>query len=434
MQPDSTRNLPFNSEILDHSTTKDLHFEILCEQISIDLDIHNLKPTAQLISVVETALNSKTPIEKLENVYNNFGHLIPTKVIIGNKLKRIVCFPENQFDEKIKGHEFVKFSEKENELLKSWREDIRPFDSSYMLAMDCMPVEISRIPDWLEYNKRNKLDWRIIKLFTVPLHKILDIAQQKKIEYLYQKQDCILMIGKNLIADYDAGYLQIEFESVLKSANYHLFGVLVDSDNAKLTDVFVRFSLKTVLGFSVSWHDFRKNYNQKIDELNIECENRAYFLQWILIGSPIEIGYTDPAYRHLTIKFGVEKIKLTLDNVIELANSEDIPPAKTWIANINIDKVIFPQRNLILFDTECDFAPSIFFFNSKIVSWREYGLIRMHLKTMNEEDYEFIEEYKGLEVRIRYCVLFFENESLVDSVLWNTLGHLLPDQPVITFQ
>ncbi|CAG8650858.1 6749_t:CDS:2, partial [Ambispora leptoticha] len=421
--PDSIQNLPFNSKILDLSATNDLYCEILCEQISIDFNIQSLKPTAQLISMIKAALNSKTPIDKLENVYRIFGHLIPTKVIIGNKLKRLVCFPENKLDEKIKinnEHEFMEFSEKENMLLKVWREKMRPFDSSYMFAIDSTPIEISQIPSWLELNKRNKSEWRIIKLFTVPLHKILEIEHQKKIEYFYQKQDCILMTGKNSIADYDAGYLQIDFENVLKSNNYHLFGALVGSDDVKLADVFIRFSLKSIVGFSVSWHDFRKNYNQELEE----CKKRSYFLQWILIGCPIEIGYFDPVYHNLRIKHGIKKMKLTLDNVLKPVNSEDMLYSGTWIADINVDKLSYSHKNIILCEAECGLAPSIFFFNTNIASYRDTGLIKIYVKTINEEVFEFIKEYKELDVKIRHCVIFFENEVFVNSVLWN-ISHSL---------
>ncbi|CAG8626157.1 7974_t:CDS:2, partial [Ambispora gerdemannii] len=113
--------------------THDIYCEIASEQISIEYNIQNIKSTAELKLAVEIALKSNTPIEYLYHVFNKFGHLFAIKIIIGNKLQRIVRL-NGKINEKEDKRSIClpEFDELDNETLNRWKEEIRPHDSSYL--------------------------------------------------------------------------------------------------------------------------------------------------------------------------------------------------------------------------------------------------------------------------------------------------------------
>ncbi|CAG8562455.1 9313_t:CDS:2 [Ambispora leptoticha] len=310
-----------NDEIFDDLKANNIYLEILNEQISITFDIQNLKPTEDLCLEIQNALKSNIPIQNLKLVFQKFGHYIHKKLILGNKLQRIVL-KENT--------EHVYYLEEFNDFSKieEWKQLVQPFDSSYMITMNGHPIELS------------------------------------------------------------SGYQRIEYESQLKSDNYQLFGNVLTCEGKRITDVYVKFSMKTKFGFSVNWHDRRQGYIQANDD------RRPYMLQWILIGCPCEIGYFDSNTRDIPVNVGVKEIKLT--HYTETHYTETV--------KIDVGNPLL-QKNIVAFDFEYALLSSFLFFETNILKWDISGSIEVQIELIKEEYDKIIDERDDFTVVIRWCVL-----------------------------
>ncbi|CAG8548417.1 13213_t:CDS:10 [Ambispora leptoticha] len=380
---------------------------IASEQLAIEIDIQTLKPTRKLSLAIDEALKSNAPIESLKLVLEDFGHFFPIKIILGNKLQRITqlnldenannMYLANEFDE------FSNFNIDKS--LEKWKENIQQFDSSYMIEMDGDPIDISQIHEWFEKISNQYSEWHIVKRVVKPLYEILDINQQRDIKSLFKKEERILMNNKTLISDCSTGYQRIDFDNQLKlkSNNYQLFGIIVSCDGEKLENVYMRFSLKTVYGFSVSWHDFRAN-----DKMTPDSLQTPHMLHWILIGRPSEIGYFDPMTRNISVKIGVTALKYTCNTIIQPVHLE-------------VGKSLF-RKNIVIFDVEYTPLPKHLFFNTKIEKWNEDGSIQ--IKIQEESTCSKLLDEDHIFIKVRWCVLFLEND-IDKERLWNHLGESL---------
>ncbi|CAG8543916.1 4877_t:CDS:2, partial [Ambispora gerdemannii] len=344
------------------------------EQLSIEINIQALKPTRNLKLAIQTALESNTPIENLKLVLQEFGNFFPTKIILEN-------------------------------LLVNWKENIQQFDSSYMIEMGGDPIDLSQIPEWLENISNQHSEWHIIKRVVIPLYKILDKNQQRDIENLLINKDYVLMKENTPFFNYSTGYQRILFDSQLKSNNYQLFGI-VTCNGEKLENVYVRFSLKTVYGFSVSWHDFRQDYIPVNDSDRITFDSsQTYILQWIIIGCPSEIGYFDPTTRNISVKSGVKELKLKHDMT-------------TQSTPIEVGKSLF-QKNIVILDVEYTPLPTYLFFKTKIGEWKEDGSFEIQIQEENSKPIAMDDDYIA---KIRWCVLKIDDPQ---KRTWEHLGELL---------
>ncbi|CAG8554580.1 8328_t:CDS:2, partial [Ambispora leptoticha] len=332
-------------ELISDLKTNNIYFEILNEQLSIEFDLQNLKPTENLFLEIQKALESNMPIEELKLIFENFGNFVHTKLIFGNKLQRIVSKEQSGcLDRSIEFDDFIEIES----LLKKWEESIQPFDSSYMIAMDHHPVNRSQISEWLDRVSNQESEWYIVKRVVMPLYQILHENQKREIKNLFIEENLVLMSGMKEFLDYSSGYQRIEFGSQLKSDNYQLFGSVLSNNGERIEDIYVKFSMKTENGFSVSWHD------------KSTFDRTPYALRWILIGCPRKIGYSDPKTRDISVNLGVEEIKF-----------KNFPE----IVNIDVEKSLI-SRNIVSFDIEYVPIPTSLFFKTSIVEWQEAGPIK----------------------------------------------------------
>ncbi|CAG8586233.1 182_t:CDS:2 [Ambispora leptoticha] len=403
-----------NHEIFSNLEKSNIYLEILSEQLSMIFDFQNLKPTKDLHSEIQEALKSYIPIEKLKLVFKKFGNYVHTKLIFGNKLQRIIL--KEDIKRQDGSAEFNDFSE-----IEKWKELVQPFDTSFMIAMDGYPIELSQIPKWLDVVSNQESEWYIVKRVVVPLYKILDVNQQHEIENLFKMENFVLMSNITLLSDYSSGYHRIEYDSPLKSDNYQLFGS-VTCDGERLENIYVKFNMKTEYGFSVSWHD-KSTFDRK-----------PHALRWILIGCPSEIGYFDPKTRNISVILGVKEIKLT------------------ETVKINVEK-----SNIVTFNIEYVSIPTSSFFRTNIVEKQKAGSIEVKIEAIkeeedtqeeeenaDEEEEDTKEEEKDTEegevmeedvekdasvideddfIRIRWCILNLKKHSEIND--WKQLGECL---------
>ena len=63
-----------------------IHFKIINQQIEVK--IQNVRPSDDLLKAVTEALDTQNPFDKLEIIFNKYGHILCQKVVLGGKLSR----------------------------------------------------------------------------------------------------------------------------------------------------------------------------------------------------------------------------------------------------------------------------------------------------------------------------------------------------------
>ncbi|CAG8580458.1 7475_t:CDS:2 [Ambispora gerdemannii] len=378
-----TREVTENFNLCNDSKMNAIHSEIIVEKAQCEYDINYLKPTVKLSQAIDEALESNIPIESLNRVFEKYGHVISTKILFGDKLRSSVKFnddPHILYDDITQ--KFDKFSEIDVTSLNKF------VCFEHMLDMNDEPVEISRIPQWLENVSKKSLDWRVIRRVVAPLYKILDIKQQQKIENLYKKEDRVLMNNETLLNNISKGYQRIVFDEPLKSNNFQIYGSIVTSDGEKLPEV-VEFSLKSNFGFSVSWN-----------EETVKAKyNRSFKLQWILIGCPSEIGYFDAKTRDISVKNGFTEVKL-----MPKAAENNKNYSRLWTIQIDIGTKLSRHNCNTSIVIEYDPRLNTNFFKS---DYKISGsVIEVQITIDGDRNIEFIKRDKQYLAKIRWCVTF----------------------------
>ncbi|CAG8531540.1 5363_t:CDS:2 [Ambispora gerdemannii] len=357
--------------ISNNTKTNAIHFEIIKERIFIEVDIRSLKPNAELNSAVQDALSSPTPICELRLVFEKYGHFVPIKLVMGDKLQQNIKTYEKFAEKDIVTKNYEGFSE--NEITSI-------LHSSVVYAVNGDPLDISQIPSWFEKTSNKE---RVIKRVVVPIIKILDHEQQLKIEDLFTKENRVLMKNKTLLMDTSKSYYRFFFDKPLKSYNYQIFGKLVSLEGS---DIDVKFNLKSESGFSVNWDKKRKIKG------SIE-------LEWMLIGCPSEIGYYDSKTRDISVKTGFVELKLEPRNEIKNKNG-----SKSWSKRIDVG-ISLSQHHAISIDVEFASASNkmMFFQSSCSVIFR--SVVEVRIETYEVETLELIEKDKEFFLNIRWCVV-----------------------------
>ncbi|CAJ0909111.1 4835_t:CDS:2, partial [Entrophospora sp. SA101] len=196
-----------------------IHYEISSEQI--ELVFENFIPSNELIEVVRKALDTENPYHELEIIFNEYGHLLCKKVILGGKLSRLWYLNENLLPEKTIEKPSINDNEKLDEMLKDWDETHKKInhdfdlDDNYFFNIDGHITKRNSVIDWIKTMPKKMKNWDIIYYDDlIPLYKIFDESLQKEIELLFKDQ--ILMMGSIKIEDKDKKYYRVDFKTPLK--------------------------------------------------------------------------------------------------------------------------------------------------------------------------------------------------------------------------
>jgi hypothetical protein len=223
---------------------------VRCEQYEILLNKNDIKPTKELERAIEEALNSMKPLKVLQDVFNEFGHLLPLRIILGSSFKSIL--PNSS------SHRF------DNINLKSLI-----FDTNDNLEV----IEFDNI---------------------IPLYKILKEQQQSKIDNILKGNYKILMTGITELRDLNnnvENYKRINIEPSLEDENYEVYGTIISEDNLKLEEIYVNFGLNDYNGFFA--------IIKKLESANIDV-TKCYIL-WVIIGIPSKSSVFSPKNRKVQV-------------------------------------------------------------------------------------------------------------------------------------
>ncbi|CAB4471293.1 unnamed protein product [Rhizophagus irregularis] len=269
------------------SSHNDYNFLIKFEQYEIHINGDHIKSSTEFEQAINNALNNMKPFKALHDVFDEYGHVFPQKIILGRSFKRNITTTydiSNRIDFK-------------SETLESYLDKL---NISYLLTRSGNIIENHELLDLMQ-NLNDDLE--IIELDNIiSLYEILDKEQQGKINNIITKykQDNhrIIMSGITDLKDLDNNntdhYKRINIQPSLEDENYEVIGSIISKKkNSKLEEFLLKFGLYDFNGFSAMIKTL-KNTNIKIEE----C-----YILWMIIGIPSKLSVLSPRNHDLQVKY-----------------------------------------------------------------------------------------------------------------------------------
>jgi len=282
----SIKNIALPFIKIDGFSDKDcIHLIVECQRYEIIMDRDHIKPSKEFNNAVEKALDDMKPFNALQDLFNEYGHVLPLNIILGKSLKNIstTSFDKNN-------------SNLPMEFLKSYKLNI-----SYLITQKGDVIEENDLPNWIENISNDDLE--IIEYDKIiSLYDILGLEQKRKVDIVLNNNNQdnlkIIMTGINDLKDLDnknvEHYKRINIESSLEDENYKVFGSIITKNNLKTEDFFVRFSLYDVNGFSAMITTLKNTTNIDITE----C-----YILWMIIGNPLKLSVFSPKNREIQVDY-----------------------------------------------------------------------------------------------------------------------------------
>ncbi|RGB25096.1 hypothetical protein C1646_724604 [Rhizophagus diaphanus] len=177
------------------------------------------------------------PLKALQDIFNEYGHLFPQRIILGRSLKNILSASYSSDTIDLRSESLISHLNKLN--------------ISYLLTPKGKIIEKDNLTNWIQ--TPNNLE--IIEFDKIdPLYKILNKEQQKKISDLLQNNVKILMTGITDLKDLDDNnninyYKRINIELSLEDEDYEVFGSIISNNNPKVKGIYVNFGSYDFNGF-----------------------------------------------------------------------------------------------------------------------------------------------------------------------------------------
>ncbi|CAB4376498.1 unnamed protein product [Rhizophagus irregularis] len=383
-------NFPFIKKNSDKSYEGYNHVLVKYEKYEILLNTDIIKPTKEFEQVIEEALNSMKPVKALQDVFNEYGHLFPRRIILGILLKNI----SSNISSSITLDDIIDV----NKILES----LYNLNISYLLTQKGRVIEGNDLINW-NINTNNNLE--IIEFGDfIPLYQILNEEKRNKIDKILEKFNNynIIMTGMTKLEDLDnknvEHYKRIDLGSSLEDKDYEVFGSIISESNSKLEEIYVNFGLYDLNGFYA--------IIKKVEETSIniaEC-----YVSWIVIGKPSQLSVFSPKNRELQANYIKESIKLQPNErnyIIE--TSFTLYEGYTVFAHANHSPMNCEPNNII-----------------KLVEWKENSInfqvksaYKLRSDTNDESSSESDSDHENNncsvnEVNLRICILSTDYKSL----------------------
>ncbi|PKB93065.1 hypothetical protein RhiirA5_442457, partial [Rhizophagus irregularis] len=268
------------------------HILVKYKKYEILLNTDYVKPTKEFEQVIEEALNSMRSLKALQDIFNEYGHLFPQRIVLGKCLKNVVPNPSSS-------NAFSIATNDVNEIINL----LNNLNISSLLTPKGKIIEKKDLHNWIQ-NTDNHLE--IIEFDNnIPLYKILKVEQREKIDDILRDNSSVIMTGITDLKDLNNNnvehYKRINLNSSLESDDYEVFGSIISENNSKLEEFYVNFALFDFNGFYA--------IIKKSKETNIDVANCNIF--WMIIGKPSKLSVFSPINRrNIIVKYC--KIPITL--------------------------------------------------------------------------------------------------------------------------
>ncbi|GBB86952.1 hypothetical protein RclHR1_01340019 [Rhizophagus clarus] len=362
------------------------HILLKCERYEILLNKEHVKPTKEFEQLIENALNSMNPLEALQNIFNEYGHIFPQRIVLGRSLKSILSGSHICTKGTI---DFIL----ESPLIESLKHRLDclnilySLNISYFLTQEGEVVEKNDLFNWIQ-NTNNNLE--IIEFDNIiPLYEILEIEQQRKIDNILKNDSRIIMTGITDLKDLDNNNIvhfkriNLNSKSVLKDEDYEVFGSIITENNAKLEDIYVNFGLFDLNGF----HAIIKK-SKKTSIVITKC-----YVLWMIVGNPSKLSTFSPNNRDFQVNCARTSIKLQTGKSNYYIKTPPLPISQEYNNTISVH-AYYPSTN---------YEPINII---KIIGWND-KYIKFQI-TYNEDDAHL----NGVKIELHICYLSTTHKNL----------------------
>ncbi|CAB5215378.1 unnamed protein product [Rhizophagus irregularis] len=261
-----------------------IHILFKNERYEILFNKDHIKPTKEFEQLIESALNSLKPLKALQDIFNEYGHLFPQRIILGKSLKNISPNTTSKID-----LEHLTFDD---------------LNVTYLLTREGEVVKKNDLYDWIQKTNNNLEIIEFDKI--IPFYKLLEVDQQRKIDNILKNNDRIIMTGIANLKDLDSNNIvhykriNLNSESVLEDEDYEVIGSIISEDNIKLEEICVNFGLFDFSGFYA--------IIKKLKETSFDIK-KCYVL-WMIVGNPSKLSVLSPNNREFQVDCIKESIKI----------------------------------------------------------------------------------------------------------------------------
>ncbi|GBC09434.1 hypothetical protein RclHR1_08860007 [Rhizophagus clarus] len=376
------------------------------------ITLNSIKPSEEFKQAAEKAIESMVPFTDLQILFNEYGQLFPTRIVVGKLYSRNLLNPD--------GAENLSPLTKKEDLGENPFVSLKPyldyFDVTFFLGTRDAVIKA----DCLNLSDYTNYGLGIVELDNIiSTHRLLDVEQQNKIDYIFRVKDNykVIMTGKNELKDIkfeiNRYYKNISTKVSFKDIDFKIFGSIVSKDNSKVEDFFITLIKDSNYGFSVRIVPRPERPESSIDI------NECYIL-WMIIGIPSKLQVFSPRNRELELDANHiinEQVTLRLDD------EDTYYPIKT---SFQLEKGDFVFVNT-------DIRPKGY--GIKFVNWSKNCIyLQMFKSIIAFEDYS--DDKKTLTIDVDICVLSsnykvlkLDNKS--EEFCVDLIGYTLTDENFI---
>ncbi|CAG8554353.1 7585_t:CDS:2, partial [Funneliformis mosseae] len=389
----------------------DFHF-INYKQYEIILHWNDIILSEELKQDIEKGIKDMKPYKVLQDVFNEYGHLFPQKIILGKSFK----FTSTKFSPK----EFSKMS---------------TIDSvkSYLKTFDLLTQKGDKIDDLSDFIQDDK-DLEIIEYDDViTLYDILQVKLQKHINVMFEDEYKIIMVGiddlKDLSDNNIEHYKRISLNPSLNHQNYEVFGSIISNEQTmtKSKEFSVKFRLKDFKGFTA----IIKNLETPISKITKITE---FHILWMIIGKPSklpELSVFSPKNREFQIIFIDESILLQPDKFYYEVNTP-FQLSEGYMISIN---AYHPPIN----DEPANIVEFIKWSCNSII-FRSDSILKALSMNENEVGIEYEDNLliENFSIELHICILFSETKKLridnkEDEYPFDLIGNVFTNENFIEY-
>ncbi|RIA91150.1 hypothetical protein C1645_132029 [Glomus cerebriforme] len=273
------------------------HILVKLERHEIILNEDIIKPTKEFEHSIEKALDSIKPLKALQDVFNEYGHLFPQRIILGSSFKNILSNSSsyNKFDK----------INLESPIFDSLKPHLDSLNISCLLTQKGKNIEKNDLPNWIKDANDNLETIEFDNI--IPLYKILKEEQQRKIDNMLENDFKIIMTGITDLKDLNNNnvehYKHINLEFSLEDEDYEVFGSIISKNNLKSEEIYVNFGLYDFNGFFA--------IIKKLEELeSASIDITKCYVLWMIIGIPSKLSVFSPNNRNVQVKSFAKTITL----------------------------------------------------------------------------------------------------------------------------
>ncbi|GBB86950.1 hypothetical protein RclHR1_01340017 [Rhizophagus clarus] len=388
------------------------------ERYEILLNKDHIKPTKEFERQIENALNSVKPLKALRDIFNKYGHLFPQRIILGRSLRNILPKESVSFDNfdkidfnlvsSVPTTSFYDCNFNSELKISDYFQNIP--NLTYLLTQEGEVIKKNDIYNWIQNTDKNL---EIIEFDNViPLYKIFEIKQQRKIDEVIKNGFRIIMTGITDLKDLNNNnvmhYKRINLnpESVFEDEDYEVFGSIITENNTKLEEICVNFGLYDFSGFYA--------IIKKLKETNVDI-TKCYVL-WMIVGNPSKLLVLSPNNREFQVDCVKVSVTLQIDESNHYIKTDPIPISQgfttvvhaycpsTNYEPINIIKLVGWNDDHINFQIKYD--------RSNLITFNDNIEIDLHICLLSEANKNLKIDYEERECSLDLIGYVLTKENL----------------------